>query len=202
MLFFVFLVGCFICIAIIGDNKSGNKLLQSYTWIKYVPTVTLVLGVLFLGESIIFSVPQGENFTKLVKVSDCYSGEEYYWNLKIDVTKDAIESNDSYIEYDVYTVNGYISPQTGQLVKVESYSYESFEDDCEFFEYIESEDGETYELKYETAVKKTDVDVTLDNKLKAISPLNIIIYLLLLVGALVAEIIVIKKYLFSQESSS
>ena len=176
-----------VCFAIIGESSKGGDLVKNNRWMLIAPIGLFVVSFLFLNDI----VPEGENVTKLVKVTGVDTDEEYYWNLVVYKWIDADDTGDSVKEYVVYDVVGYISPETGKRVNVEPDDCNKFGREATF--YVNTDDGwDSY--KYRTTVNKSDIDVDFIDRIMHCSFSDILVFCILLLLAIYSGIKAYKMY--------
>ena len=171
MLGILMIVGLLICIAIIYDRQ----IVTGYKWTAAVPVITFTE-----------TAPAGTSITNLVEVINRESNEKYYWSLQLDVFEEDTEfrlSNGDYssASYTVYSVTGYVSPETGQLVNVETEEPVKFGEKC----YFTDSNFNRYEgVEYSAIVKQGDIQASVLDRLKATGIINIVLNF----GALILSI--------------
>ena len=167
------IVGLLICIAIIYDRQ----IVTAYKWTAVVPVVTILITGYVVISMFTETAPAGTNITNLVEVMNRDSNEKYFWNLQLDVFEEDTEfrlSNGDYssASYTVYSVTGYVSPETGQLVNVETEEPVKFGEKCYF---TESNFNSYEDVKYSAIVNRGDIQASVLDRLKATGIINIVL---------------------------
>lgn len=177
MVYVIAFLGGLFCIGCIFSFSRGDYESIITTNLKWMPFVTLVCicygFISLIGEA----VPLGETVTELVEVKKDWSDDVYYWNLKVKISKD-----DGSHDYDIL---GFISPDTGKFVEVESAGYEYLGDE-NYFYYSDEE--------YTVTVNRKDVRPNFLQTIQYIGLFNGICYLVLFIASIWASILVLKHW--------
>ena len=171
-----------VCIIIIG-NATDQKIISKYKFLLLAPFPLIILILFSFYTEVSHSVPLSNNLTKLVVVDD-NNGEEYLWNLAIDVHKESLYDDGT--KYTLYQVLGYKQPSDGKLISCDTDSFQCFGEETSFHP------AGNYDITYTTTINESDVSASLVQRFRYLDLLTIFIYLVALVISITAMIISIR----------
>ncbi len=153
------LIGC----VVVWSHKDDVKYAHNNRIMGLVPIATAILVCISIFNISTNSVPEGNYVTKLVSVTDYNTDESFYYNLCVCVYEDAYDvSDEKTVTRLAYYVTGIVSPDTGQVIDVESDGDAYFGEEAGFYTFDEDDE----ELEYRTVLRKEDIDISIPDRIR------------------------------------